>query len=95
MGIKNISQDEFDSYEPVRATITRFLVEEIGWYVDTHGNIIGAVLRDRTDNDWGYVILGRDEKGNFRCFDLEASIETEDSARKKLTAAMVKIGASG
>ena len=71
------------------------MTEETDWYADTNGNIIGMVFRDRTDNDWAYVILGRDERGHFRCFDIETCVATEGGARAGLVAAMKTVEASG
>jgi hypothetical protein len=39
--------------------------------------------------------MGRDERGNFRCFALKASITTEGASRDQLLAAMGKVEASG
>lgn len=95
MAVKPISQTKFDSYHPARTPIAEVVCEETDWYADDAGNVIGAVVRDRTDNDWGYVILGRDEHGHFRCFDQKASIQEKRTARTELIAAMSKVEASG
>jgi hypothetical protein len=95
MAIQRISRSDFDGYKPVRAEMTESVTEETDWYQDTNGNIIGAVFRERTDDDWGYVILGRDERGHFRCFDIEACVATEGGARTSLIAAMKKVEATG
>ena len=95
MAINRISQDEFDSYKPARSPMASVMSEETDWYADDAGNVIGTVFRDRTDNDWAYVVMGRDERGNFRCFEIEASIATEGGARDQLRAAMRKVEASG
>ena len=95
MAIQHISRSQFDSYKPARSAMAQVMAEETDWYADDAGNIIGAVIRDRTDNDWGYVILGRDERDHFRCFDVQSSIDTERAARTQLLGAMAKVEASG
>lgn len=37
-------------------------------------------MRDKIDDDFVGIILGRDESGKYRCFDLQASIPTEKEA---------------
>ena len=95
MAINRISQDGFNSYNPARSTMAAVITDETDWYADDAGNVIGTVFRDRTDNDWAYIIMGRDERGNFRCFALKASITTEGASRDQLLAPMRKVEASG
>jgi hypothetical protein len=95
MAINRISRDEFNSYNPARSPMAAVMTDETDWYADDAGNVIGTVLRDRTDSDWAYIIMGRDERGNFRCFALEASIAAEGASRDQLLAAMRKVDASG
>jgi len=40
--------------------------EEVEWVADLLERVLGAVVRDRIDNDWSYAVLGRDEHGIFR-----------------------------
>lgn len=69
--------------------------EEVEWYADDAGNIIGIVVRDRIDNDWLYVIMGRDQEGAFRAFKTDVELPTREEARKQLQEAMREIEASG
>ena len=95
MAIDRISRHEFDGYKPTRYAISESTLEETDWYSDANGNIIGSVFRDRTDNDWGYVIFGLDERAHFRGIALESCVATEGGARNSLLAAMKTIEASG
>jgi hypothetical protein len=75
MAINSISREEFDAYQPARTPNIEALVEEVEWFADDRGVIIGALARDRTDNDWSFVVLGRDERGAFRAIEFDVSIE--------------------
>jgi hypothetical protein len=56
--------------------------EEREWF--QHGIMIGVVVFDTVDEDWGFVALGPDERGRYRGFDLDASFLTADFARSAL-----------
>jgi hypothetical protein len=43
-----------------------------------------VVIRDKVDNDWGYVVLARDEHFHFRAIEVESSLQTRDQARMDL-----------
>lgn len=95
MGIKTLTRNEFDGFKPMRAAGIEALIQEKEWFRDDASNILGAVLFDKTDKDWSFVIMGRDEKGKFRAIELDASIRTQDDARKKLMAKMSELEAKG
>ena len=79
--LKNISEEEFHSlYLGPRIPHLR----EVEWFSDLLGRVLGAVVLDLVDNDWSYVVLGRDERGLFRCIDMRVSIEAREKAAEKL-----------
>jgi hypothetical protein len=59
-------------------------IEEIEWYATSDERLIGMLARDRIDNDFSWVILGRDERRRFRAIDLNSSLPTQDVARRQL-----------
>lgn len=71
------------------------LSEEKEWFADENRNIIGTVFRDKIDDDFLFVILGRDERGEFRAFEVSHSFETREEARKQLIKKMTQIFKSG
>jgi hypothetical protein len=95
MAINPISRDEFDAYEPFRAPGVEMLADEQEWYADDFGNVLGSVIRDKVDDDWSYVILGRDERGRFRAIDVDSSIETRQRASTELLRKMAELETSG
>ena len=44
----------------------RLLAEELAWFEHGDERILGFVIRDRADDDFGGMVLGRDQKGRFR-----------------------------
>jgi len=79
--IKSISKQTFDAYvQSSRHPNAIFIVEEIQWYANTDETILGFVAVDKIDNDFSAAMLGRDEIGRFRAFNLETSFEKLEDA---------------
>lgn len=93
--IRLIVREEFDRFEPFRAPEAERIFEEVEWFADVDGLVIGVLARDREDNDWAYVILGRDERGAFRAFENEVGFGARDEARQQLIGIMEHIAAAG
>src|SRR5262249_21091864 len=79
-----ITRRQFDAFCYVRMPLIRFIATEIEWYSLFDGNLIATIVRDETDQDFGFVILGRDERRLFRAIDLDVSYPTPRSARAAL-----------
>ena len=91
----NLLKYEFDEFKHAKKPGAELVTEEKEWFVDESRNVLGFVFRDRIDNDFGYIVLGRDENRNFRVIDVEANISSRDQARKRLFVAMEKFVRSG
>ena len=81
MATKSISQARFDALCFSRRPGTKYYGEEREWYADENENVLGVVILDRTDEDWLYVVLGRDELARFRAIDQEINFRTDVEAR--------------
>lgn len=57
-----------------------FICEELDWLADDNEIVLGCLVQDKTDLDFGGIILGKDEEGRYRCFDATANIETKEEA---------------
>ena len=57
---------------------------EEGWFMDETGSFLGMVVQHKADQDWGYVILARDEHFQFRAIDTNASKLSRLIARREL-----------
>ena len=82
--IRRISQARFGALSLSKHPIIAVIATESEWYSDAAENVLGALLLDHTDNDWNYVVLGRDERGIFRYIDGEVCFESRDAARARL-----------
>ena len=49
-----------------RDPMARIAADEIAWFEEGDESVLGALIRDRMDGDFGGIVLGRDEKGRFR-----------------------------
>lgn len=54
--------------------------EELAYYTDENEIVIGVVARDKIDNDFFGILLGRDEGSRFRAFHAETSMEDQEQA---------------
>lgn len=62
-----------------------------GWFMDETESLLGVVVCDKADQDWGYVILARDEHFQFRAISTASSKPSRDIARHDLQLAMAKL----
>ncbi len=95
MAIKRITKVEFDRFDPARNPMMVKLATEMSWFSDTAGNVIGTVMLDKTDGDWNWVALGRDERGAFRAVEVQASLANQPTAEKELVSKMTELEHSG
>lgn len=80
--VKSIDVKRFNALvTQSRSPAAAYFSEEIDWLSNSEETILGVLLRDIMDNDFSGVILGRDEAGKFRTFDMQDSIQTEEEAR--------------
>ena len=62
------------------------IVKEVEWYATADERLLGIVTLDRIDNDYGWLVLGRDERFRFRAIDVNASLPGIEEARAELHA---------
>lgn len=85
MELKALSRRRFEALAGyTRKPEIILYVEEIEWYATADERLIGMLVRDRIDDDFGWVILGRDERLRFRAIDVNSSLPTPDTARQQL-----------
>lgn len=84
-----ISQTLFDLLAiGTRMAVTRAFTVELSWWSDLDGNVLGTVILDKTDQDYGWVILTKDSARRFRGSDVESSIASERVATARLRLAI-------
>jgi hypothetical protein len=64
------------------------------WYATGDDRVLGVVIRDRIDNDFGWVVLMRDRLV-FRGVDVQTSRLTAELATEELHRAMRKLAGEG
>ncbi len=65
--MKPISPLRFDALAGyARQPTVRFIADEVGWYEHDRERVLGLLIRDHADNDFGGYIFGRDKKLRFR-----------------------------
>jgi len=79
-----ISKERYGIYSFSKLPAADIYGEEKEWYADHLENILGAIILDKADQDWLYVVLGRDEDGQFKCIDVQINFDTIGKARTKL-----------
>jgi len=81
LDIKEISKQLFDSYVlSSRDPIVVLFTQELKWYANNNETILGVIALDKIDNDFAAVMLGRDEIGRFRAFNVQSSFQNIDDA---------------
>lgn len=93
--MKRITEAEFNQFKPSRLPQAMHLLEEQEWYAGDGGNVVGALTLDKTDQDWGFVIQGRDGPGRLRSVDFANSIQNRNTARVRLLCTLGELERSG
>lgn len=89
--IRKITRRQFDAYCYVRAPFIRYNWEETAWYQAFEKKLLGVITQDLTDEDFNYVILGRDKRKVFRAIDLGLSFfDTQEQAEEAMLKALDK-----
>jgi hypothetical protein len=94
--MRQITRRQFDVYCYSRQLLIRVMSQEVAWFEAFNRKILAVVVFDRTDLDYGYVILGRDSRKMFRC--LEVSTEfflSPDDAIDNLAKTILKYESDG
>lgn len=72
---KLITRERYNAFIAwTRSPIASIVGEELEFFSTVNEHVIGVLILDRTDRDYGFVTLGRDEKGRYRCISVDASM---------------------
>ena len=75
--------------------MVKAITEEALWYADSDRRILGAVLFDKTNMEWAFVVLGRDGGNGFSAVQTETCLGSKEEAEAQLIDAMRRIEGSG
>lgn len=94
-GVVQMTAERYNAFVAwTRSPVSDVIGIELEFFSDKAEIFIGVLIKDRIDRDFGFVLLGRDLKGRFRCIDVNCSM-TRTSARHALLASFRKHLASG
>lgn len=71
----------------------RLCAEELAWFEHGGERVLGALIRDRFDNDFGGLIFGRDLKHRYRCVHVTTFDEKGRHAEINLRREMERVAA--
>lgn len=96
-GVGTILRAEFDTYNLVRPPFESGLIPftEVAWFADEPRRVLGTVTRWHNDNDYGFIVLGPDERGEWRAIDMDSEYPSLDAAALELIRRMEEVSASG
>jgi len=77
-----VRYNAFSSY--CRRPETYFASEELAWFEHGNERVLGTIIRDKTDNDFAGIMLGRDQGGRFRCINITTFERSQRRAEVKL-----------
>lgn len=93
-GVVQITAERYNAFVAwTRSPIADVVGIELEFFSDVAEKLIGVLIKDRYDLDFGFVMLGRDTKGRFRCIDVNCSM-TRTNARHALFASFRRLIAS-
>ncbi|MEE4209194.1 MAG: hypothetical protein V2I43_08010 [Parvularcula sp.] len=64
------------------------ITQELDWFSDPQERVLGLLSWDRIDDDYGWVVFGKDAKARFRAIKVDVSYPTAEEAYAALIAAM-------
>ena len=83
--VKKISAERFNAYvDWTRQPNIEITCRELEWYGGPREFILGVLVIDLTDEDFGGVVLARDLSGRYRAIDFFANVDMLNSARAQL-----------
>src|SRR6266404_2891258 len=91
MPVKSINLKRFNILAAYTRRPTAYLLsEELEHLATDADRVLGLLIRDRVDGDYGGLVLGKDESGQYRCVDPLTFTNLYDFARDELIAALEK-----
>ncbi len=82
MSFDSIPREEFDKFLPPHLVLERLMVEQVEWFANPMGNIIGTIA-GKTDKGWNYAVLKGDRRGDFRVCNLGGDSFSLEAARSR------------
>lgn len=91
MSIRTISRPEFDRLLPQNPVVENLMIDQIEWFSNRSGNLLGTIAKGESVADWNYAILKRDKKGDLRVRKVMNNFFNSKTARVDLLLSMAAI----
>jgi hypothetical protein len=88
MAIQKISRVEVDQCMSLRSFMEGLIGQGVEWFTDGSGSVIGTFAQDKTRQDWGYMILKRDGRGEYGAYNIRRGLQNDGTARIEVLLAM-------
>jgi hypothetical protein len=95
VAIKSISRWEFNWFLPEHSFVESMLGEQVAWWADEGGCIIGTITKNVRKPAWSFIVLKRDTDGQLRACNLRTRIRSRLAASTQLLRLMETIQQSG
>ncbi len=92
MSIKTIPRFESERLLPCPFVLEGLMGEELEWFSDGSGTMLGAIARGKGVAGWNYAILKRDKEGSFHLRKVMSNFFNLNAARVDLFLSMAGIG---
>jgi hypothetical protein len=93
--IQKISVRDFERLGAARHPMMQMFVEELEHYSALDGWYLGVLLRDKSDNDYSFAVLGPDPAGAKRWIGGGDSVKLIEDARARLMTLLQKTADGG
>jgi hypothetical protein len=84
MTIKTIPRSTFKQLLPHYPALENWMVNQVEWFSNRSENLLGAIVKGRGVAGWNYVILERDELGDFYVHKVMNNFVSSEAARVDL-----------
>lgn len=95
MSTREISKKKYYSNNVELHPLSIVIGKETKWFEDAENNLLGTIVIDNSDEDWGYIILALDSYGEYRSIRVKHSLETEEHAEHELIVELAELATKG
>jgi len=88
MAIRATGRAEFIRRLSLHSDLERLIGKEVEWFAGAAGNVIGTIALTTGDRGWNYVVLRKNELGNFQASNRRENLFSLDGARADCLQAM-------
>jgi hypothetical protein len=81
MAIRTTGRAEFIRRLSLRGDLERLIGKEVEWFAGAAGNVIGTIALASRDRGWNYVVLRKNQLGNFQASNRRENLFSLNEAR--------------